>query len=85
MIAQMTLRQVPDKVEQGLRSRARQAGRSLNRTTIQLLEEALGIGDAVVKRRDLSHLAGQWDAQECRRFERNMGVFERIDAEVWRK
>jgi hypothetical protein len=31
MIAQLTLRQVPDEVEKGLRSKARKEGRSLKR------------------------------------------------------
>lgn len=85
MIAQMTLRQVPDEVRKGLRARALKTGRSLNRAAIDLLEEALGIQSKATKKRDLSHLAGQWDRDECQTFERNTRVFERIDAEVWRK
>ena len=85
MIAQMTLRQVPDEVQKGLRAKAQKTGRSLNRATIDLLEKALGIRSKATKKRDLSHLAGQWDRDECRLFDRNMEVFERIDAEVWRK
>jgi len=85
MIAQMTLRRVPDEVRKGLRATAQKTGRSLNRAAIDLLEEALGIRSKEAKKRDLSHLAGQWDRDECRLFERNTRVFDRIDAEVWRK
>jgi hypothetical protein len=85
MIAQMTLRHVPDEVGKGLRVRARKAGRSLNRAAIELLEQALGIRAMDAKKRDLSPFAGQWDREERRTFERNMRVFERIDAEVWPK
>ena len=85
MIAQITLRQVPDAVGKGLRVRARKGGRSLNRAAIELLEQALGIKAADARKRDLSGFAGQWDREECREFERNTRMFKRIDAEVWRK
>lgn len=85
MIAQMTLRQVPDTVGKGLRLRARKDGRSLNRAAIDLLEQALGIRATDARKRDLSRFAGQWTREECRAFERNTKVFEKIDAEVWTK
>ena len=85
MIAQMTLRHVPAEVGKGVRLRARKDGRSLNRAAIALLEQALGIRAADARKRDLSRFAGQWDREECRTFERNTKVFERIDAEVWPK
>jgi plasmid stability protein len=85
MIAQMTLRHIPDNVGKGLRGRARKAGRSLNRSTIELLEQALGIRATDARRRDLSHFAGQWDREARRTFERNTQMFEQIDAEVWPK
>ncbi|MEI6972921.1 MAG: hypothetical protein WCL44_15565 [bacterium] len=85
MSAQMTLRHVPDEVGKGLRIRARKEGRSLNRAAIELLEQALGIRTADAKKRDLSRFAGQWSREECRAFERNIKLFDRIDPEVWSK
>ncbi len=85
MIAQMTLRHVPDEVGKCLRVRARKAGRSLNRAAIELLEQALGIRATDARKRDLSRFAGQWNREECRAFERATRVFEQIDAEVWSK
>ncbi|MEI6148065.1 MAG: Arc family DNA-binding protein [bacterium] len=85
MIAQMTLRHIPDEVGKSLRMRAKKAGRSMNRAAIELLEEALGIRAQNAKKRDLSRFAGQWDTEECRTFERNTRVFEQIDSEVWPK
>jgi len=58
MIAQMTLRRIPDAVEKKLRARSRRSGRSINRTTIELLEEALGVKTTDGKKRDLSMLSG---------------------------
>lgn len=84
MIAQLTLRNVPDEVESGLRQKAHAAGRSLNRTVIELLEQSLAPAAREGKKRDLSRLAGQWDRQACEEFERHARVFEQIDEEVWR-
>ena len=83
MIAQMTLRHIPNAVGNGLRIRAKKDGRSLNRAAIELLEQALGIRDMDAKKRDLSRLAGQWTREECQAFKRNTSPFEQIDAEVW--
>ena len=55
----------------------------MNRTTIELLEQALGIRTEDSRKRDLSGLAGRWNAAEQRAFERSMRIFDRIDAEVW--
>ena len=84
MTAQMTLRQIPDAVEKGLRLRARKTGRSLNRSAIELIEEALGVRSGDKKRRNLSGFAGRWNAEECAAFERNIRIFERIDQELWK-
>ena len=84
MIKQMTLRQVPNAVEKGIRARTRKAGCSLNRAMIELMEEALKIRPADKKRRDMSRLAGQWSHEECAAFERHTMVFERIDKETWK-
>ena len=83
MIAQMTLRRIPDAVEKKLRARSRRSGHSINRTTIELLEEALGVKASEGKKRDLSMLSGIWKEGEYREFERNTAIFEAIDAEVW--
>ena len=83
MIAQMTLRRIPDAVEKKLRARSRQSGHSINRTTIELLEEALGVKPVEGKKRDLSMLSGGWQEAEYREFERHTAMFEKIDKEVW--
>ena len=85
MIAQMTLRHLPDEVGKGLRVRAKKDGRSLNRAAIELLEQALGLRGVDAKKRDLSRFAGKWNREECQTFEHNTRVFEKIDAEIWSK
>jgi len=83
MIVQMTLRQIPDEVEAGLRAKAQKTGRSLNRTAITLLEQALTPREAGTQKRDLSRFLGQWSREECLAFERGTSIFGQIDAEVW--
>jgi len=86
MMAQMTLRRIPDELEKGLRARARKTGHSLNRTALELLREALGVSRAAdARRRDLSGFAGQWGPAEAAEFERNTRIFEHIDPDVWSK
>lgn len=84
MIAQMTLRQIPDTVEKKLRARSRQFGQSMNRTAIALLEEALGLKASGGKQRDLSMLSGAWPKSEYKEFQRHIAQFEKIDAELWK-
>ena len=84
MISQMTLRQIPDAIEKGIRGRARSTGRSMNRVMIDLLEEVLNVRPASTKRRDISRFAGQWSPEECAAFDRNTLIFEHIDEETWK-
>ena len=75
MIAQMTLRRIPDAVEKRLRARSRRSGHSINRTTIELLEEALGVKPVEGKKRDSSMLTGAWQEAEYREFEFTNGGY----------
>lgn len=84
MMAQLTLRQIPDNVEKKLRSRSRQSGQSINRTAIALLEEALGLRASDGKQRDLSMLAGGWKQADYDEFQRHTAQFDNIDAELWK-
>lgn len=84
MITQMTLRQIPDEVEKKLRKRSRQSGQSMNRTAIELLEEALGLKMSGDKQRDLSMFSGEWKTSDYEEFQRHTSQFEKIDAELWK-
>lgn len=84
MIAQMTLRQIPDRVAKQLRAKSQTSGLSLNRTAIQLLEEALGLQVQGGRKRDLSMIAGSWSETDFHEFEKSTQIFEEIDAEMWR-
>jgi plasmid stability protein len=80
---QLTIRDIPDDLEKQIRKVARNRGKSINKTVRELLQEALGIGTQPEKRRDLSELAGVWDAEEAREFDRAIAVFEQVDEGLW--
>jgi hypothetical protein len=79
---QYTIRGVPDHVDQTLRRRAVETGRSLNSVAVEALERGLGLGDGPVIHHDLDFLIGTWE--EDPEFDRVMEEFERIDEEQWR-
>lgn len=54
---QYTIRQIPKKLDQALRNKARRDGTSLNTAAVDALKTGLGMCDAG-KKRDLSDLVG---------------------------
>jgi hypothetical protein len=80
---QLTLRQIPAEIENELRQVASQSGTSLNHTAIAVLQKGLGLAPPARRRRDLSPFAGKWTAEEADAFDKNVQVFDHIDAELW--
>ena len=80
---QITLRGIPEDLKREIQSRARARGESLNKSVIRLLRQAVGLDRPERKKRDLSALAGKWGSREATEFERNVRVFETIDADLW--
>ena len=76
---QYTIRSVPQDLDEALRRRAREEGRSLNAVLIDALRSAEGLGGQ--PRRDLSWLAGTWDAEG--EVDRALADQRGIDAELW--
>jgi len=83
MIKQMTLRRIPDSLEKALRNRAKESGLSLNKVSIELLEQALGVDSRKNKKRDLSEFSGMWTQDDLKEFEQNTQGFNSIDPEIW--
>ena len=81
---QMTIRKLPEALQERLRSEAGRRGTSLNKTVIRLLMKAVGLTSGVVPKRDLSGLAGRWTATQAEEFDRAVERFEVIDGEIWR-
>ena len=79
--------EIPLPVEQRLRRLARDSHQSLNKTALELLSRAVGVGSETKKsrkHRDVESVMRPWTDEEYREFQRNTKVFEQIDEEMWR-
>ena len=82
MSIQYTIRGIPAHLDETLRRRATESGRSLNSVAIEALQRGLGLEGGPVLHHDLDFLIGTWE--EDPEFDRVMEEFERIDEEHWR-
>ena len=82
----ITLRNIPPDLSRRIERRAEEKGSSLNRTVIQILEDAFGTSKkrAVQLHHGLDHLAGSWSEDEAREFEEDLAAQRKIDPELWR-
>ncbi len=83
----ITLRSLPPELARRIRQRADEAGTSLARTVITLLEERLGLRSRPgreVLHNDLDELAGSWTSQEADCFDAVLADQRAIDADLWR-
>lgn len=77
----LTVRGVDPTLEKALSREQKRRGTSLNRTVIDLLRKALGLGGSPVVDNGLGKHAGGWTEEEFRRFERDTAFFEEIEEE----
>jgi hypothetical protein len=79
---QYTLRNIPPYLDEALRSRAREEGKSLNEVALETLLAGMGLAGEPIKRRDLSDIAGTWvDDPEI---DAALEDQRRIDSDLWR-
>ena len=78
---QYTLRDIPPRLDDALRQRAKDEGKSLNQVTIEALLRAFGLVGSPVLQRDVSAIAGSW--QEDPDFDAALEDQHRIDEELW--
>ena len=83
-MSQITLRQIPDVLDNQLRSLASKNKTSLNKVVLTLLMKTLGISDDTEKKRDLKHLCGTWNKKQLDEFQKNTKEFNQIDPEIWK-
>ena len=79
---QYTIRGIPPAVDDALRTRAREAGTSLNEAVVDALAEGAGVKGAPQRRRDLGDVAGTWKADKA--LEAALAAQDRLDEELWR-
>ncbi|MBI4028457.1 MAG: hypothetical protein HY360_25955 [Verrucomicrobia bacterium] len=79
---QYTLRRVPPSVNEALRRKARQDGRSLNETALETLKRGMGMTEECTLYHDLDDLAGSW--RKDPKCEKAIGVQDRVDPGIWK-
>ena len=78
---QYTIRNVPKYLDAALRVSAREQGKSLNEVAIEALARGFGLGQARVRQRDLSDIAGSWRKDPA--FELALAAQDTVDEEMW--
>lgn len=79
---QYTLRSIPAALDQALRARAAQEGKSLNQVAREALKRGIGLPEQEESMRDLDHLIGTW--QEDPAFDEAIALQDAVDPEAWR-
>ena len=78
----ITVRNVPEDLARALKTETRQRGTSLNQTVLELLTQAVGLGDQP-RSNGLYDLAGAWSQQDLEAFESATAVFKQVNEELW--
>lgn len=78
---QYTLRNLSPQLDQKLRQRTRQTGKSLNEVALEALCRGIGLSETPVVHGDLDHLAGTW--KEDPEFDQALEMQHRIDPQLW--
>lgn len=83
-MAQITLRGLDQKLEQEVRRRARDSGKSLNRVILDMISQVTGLGKREKRppADSLRKLAGGWSQQEASEFLDSIKSCEQIDEEM---
>lgn len=80
-IKALTLRNLPDEVQDAIRKRAEETGWSFSRALISLLQERLSTSKPK-KKRDFSYM-GTWTQEEYDEFMKSLAEQRRIDPKDW--
>lgn len=79
---QYTIRRIPKAVDDAIRERARNTGKSLNEAVVDLLADGAGVEGVPRRRRDLSDIAGTWKTDKS--FEAALEEQDQVDKSLWR-
>lgn len=76
----LTIDNIPDKLEQALRSKASAEGKTLNDLALEALHAVAGNGGS--KKRDFGAVAGTWVDEPA--FEEVRRMHDQIDPDLWK-
>ncbi len=79
---QYTLRNIPRRLDQALRRKAKAEGVSLNEIALTVLAQGLDVEAEPVVYRDLENIAGSWIGDP--ETERTLAEQDQIDPEMWK-
>jgi len=79
---QYTIRGIPPAVDEAVRQRARDEGKSLNEVAVEALADGLGLGGQDIVRRDLSDVVGTWKKDAAT--EAALAAQDRVDEDLWK-
>lgn len=79
---QYTIRNVPDPLDEALRRKAREQGKSLNEVAIEALARGTGVTEDCCKHRDLDDIARTW--REDSAFDSALAAQDTVDEDMWR-
>ncbi len=79
----ITVHQLDEELVNEIEKLANKHSTSLNRTIMQLLRQALGLGSIKKPPVDFSDLCGVWSAAELKEFEENTADFYHLQAGDW--
>ena len=79
---QYTLRDVPERVDRELRSRAARERQSLNSVALHLLAVGLGMSGEPPRSHDLDSVAGSWIEDPA--FDAALKSMDKVDKDLWK-
>lgn len=78
---QYTIRNVPDHLDEALRTAARKQGKSLNEVAVEALARGAGVVGQSRPQRDLGDISGSWRKDAA--FDSAVAAQDTIDEEMW--
>jgi plasmid stability protein len=79
---QYTIRNVPDHLDEALRSAAHKQGKSLNEIAVEALARGAGVNQRPMRQRDLKDIAGTWRNDPA--FDSALAAQDTVDEAMWR-
>jgi hypothetical protein len=80
----ITIRRIDSQLDRVIKSRAKQNNLNVNQRVLETLKKVTGMWKEPVfkKHADLDALAGGWNKEEAKAFQKNTHLFQRIDKDV---
>lgn len=78
---QYTIRKIPQYLDEALRQKAKNDGKSMNQIALEALIRGLSLETVAVPQRNLNDIAGQW--AEDPEFDQALAEMNAVDPHLW--